>query len=331
MTARPSSDMTPSTGRESPLRATLRIPSGARPLFAGYGVLAGLAIFYLIIDPSARSLSQLNIQVNSALTLILITAGQIIVIMTGELDLSVGGVVSLTTCLAATMLQGSLGDGAVVIILVIAAAAGMLNGILVAYLNLPSFIVTLATWSIFDGLAFYVLNQPGGTIPLSYVNALTRNYFGVSVAVYVLVALVMVWLWFRRTRLVSKFRALGSNREGAREAGIDTRRVMVLAFVLSSVLSAAGALYLVSQLGDGDPTVGASYVLFSVAAAVVGGTALVGGRGDLLAAISGGLIITLLGSVVFALNLASFWQIVATGVILLFAAGLGSLVRRRDI
>lgn len=317
--------------RGSSERSPARIPHSARPILAGYGVLAILAIFYLIIDPSARSLLQLNIQVNTALTLILITAGQIIVIMTGELDLSVGGVVSLTTCLAATMLNGSLGDGAIVIILVIAAAAGLLNGVLVAYLALPSFIVTLATWSIFDGLAFFVLNQPGGTIPLSYVNALTRNYFGVSVAVYILVALILVWLWFRRTRLVSKFRALGSNRQGAREAGINTRKIMVAAFMLSSILSAAGALYLVSELGDGDPTVGSSYVLFSVAAAVVGGTALIGGRGDLLAAVSGGLIITLLGSVVFALNLPSFWQVVATGVILLIATALASLVRRSEL
>lgn len=303
-------------------------PQDSRPILAGYVVLIALVLFYIVINPSALSLRQLSTQVSFAMPLIFISTGQIMVMLTGELDLSVGGVVSLVTCLSATLMTGSLGYGAIALIIAVAAVAGIVNGVLVAYLALPAFVVTLATWSILNGLALIVLNVPGGTLPQTYTSALSSSFGGLSISVYVLIALILLWLWFRKTRLISKFRALGSNRTGAHEAGVDTKKMMVLAFVMCSVLSAIGALYLTARLGGGDPTVGSSYVLNSVAAAVVGGTALTGGQGDGLSAVLGALIITLLGSVVFSLGLPSYWQTVASGALLLLAAGVTQLARR---
>lgn len=309
-------------------RMHLHIPRSARPILAGYGVLVALILLYIVVNPRAMNLGQLSSQVSFAMPLVLISSGQIMVMLTGELDLSVGGIVSLVTCLSATLMSGSLGYGAIVLIIVASAAAGLLNGFLVAYFSLPSFVVTLATWSVFDGLALLVLNVPGGAIPQTYTSALSSTFGGLSVSVFILIALILIWLWFRKTRLISKFKALGSSRVGAREAGVNIKKTLVLAFVMCSVLSAIGALYLTSQLGGGDPTVGSSYVLESVAAAVVGGTALSGGQGDALSAVSGALIITLLGSVVFSLGLPSYWQTVASGALLLLAAGATQLARR---
>lgn len=310
---------------ESPARALARAPrllwNEHRPVVIAYLILAALIVVYAALQPGALSIYELNIQVNTALALILVTAGQVIVMTSGGLDLSVGAVVSLATCVAATTMDsGSTTVVWSVAIIAMGACIGLVNGLIIALLRLSSFIVTLATWSIVGGLALLVLESPGGSVPLSFVTTLTGEVGSLGMPVLILAAGICFWLWARKTRTVTRIRAVGSNPEAARLAGISVARVQVTAFAISGALAAAGGLFLTTQLGSGDPLVGNSFVLQSVAAAVVGGTAMTGGRGDVLGGIAGALILTLLGSVVFVLELPSYWQVIAAGLMLMLAA-----------
>jgi ribose transport system permease protein len=302
-----------------------------RSVLIGYLVLVLLIAAYASKQSGVLSLTQLNIQTAGALTLILIALGQTIVMLTGNIDLSVGGTVSLTTVVASSTF-GMTGGPVLWVVLLLAMGVfiGVCNGVLVTYLKLPSFIATLATWSILDGLALAVRATPGGTIPLSYVTNLTKTVGQVGVPTLIFAGIIVVCIWFRATRTMSRLRSVGSSAASSRLAGVSVSKVVILGFALSGLLSAAGGLFLITELGAGDPTVGGSYVLDSVAAAVIGGTALVGGRGDILGAISGGLVITLLGSLVFAFGLASYWQTIAAGGLLVIAAAVGAAFTARS-
>lgn len=291
-----------------------------RSVYIAFFGLAIMIVIYALVQPDVFTFAELNLQTSAALALVIVAAGQTIVLLSGSIDLSVGGILSLATCLAATKFEG---HGGVllwsVLIVLMGAAAGLLNGLLVAYLKLASFIVTLATWSIFSGLALLVLAQPGGIVPESYVSTLTGTVGEVGVPVLILAGLIILWIWFRGTRTLSKIRGVGSDAEASRLAGVKVSRVRVLAFVLSGVLAALAGLFLSAQLASGDPLVGNSFVLNSVAAAVIGGTTLAGGRGDVLGGIAGAFLITLLGSVVFVLDLPAYWQPIAAGGLLILA------------
>lgn len=297
-----------------------------RMVIASYIVLAALILLYLAVEPSVAGLDELNVQVAAALALIFVTAGQTIVLLSGNFDLSVGATVSFATVIGAKTMESSGILVAILLILAMGCAVGLVNGVIVAFGKVNSLITTLATWSILSGITLLVMPQPGGSVPASFPAELGETYSGVALTTLIVAAGIVVWLWYRGTRSMARIRAVGSDAEAARLAGISVGRVTIVAFVLCGALSALGGLFLLSQLGAGDPLVGNSYVLESVAAAVVGGTALNGARGDLLGALAGALILTLLGSVIFVLELPSYWQVMGTGLLLFVAAALNVLI-----
>ena len=318
--ARPAPRRRPATGRLAGIWRDNRM------VIASWLVLGGLVALYLAIEPSARNLADLNVQVAAALALVFVTAGQTMVLLSGNFDLSVGAIVSFATVIGAkTMSSGGI-VVAIVLIVAMGCAIGLINGFIVAYGRVNSLITTLATWSIFSGVTLLVMPQPGGSVPTSYLSAMSETFAGLAVTTLIVIGGVAAWLWYRGTRSVSRIRAIGSDAEAARLAGISVNRVTIVAFMLSGALAALGGLFLLAQLGAGDPLVGNSYVLESVAAAVVGGAALNGGRGDLLGALAGALILTLLGSVIFALELPSYWQVMGAGLMLFLAATVNVLI-----
>jgi len=310
--------------------AVLRNVARYRPVYVAYGVLGLMVILYASLDPSVLNVNELNLQVSSALALILVATGQTIVLLIGGIDLSVGGVISISTCLAATKF-GAFGDQILwsVLIVLLGAGAGLANGALIAYVRLNAFVVTLASWSIFGGIALLILPTQGGSIPESYTSALTSVYGTIAVPVFVVVILAILWVWFRSTRMGVRMKAVGSSSQSAYLSGVSIARTTLLAYSLSGMFAALAGLFLVTQTSGGDPLIGNQYVLPSIAAAVIGGSSLAGGRADALGTIAGALIITLLGSVVFTLALPTYWQPVATGLLLVLAATLGALVQKR--
>lgn len=310
--------------------------SGAVLALAPWVILAFLVILYGARQEGVYSLNELNTFTGETLTLILIAFGQTLVIVSGGIDLSIGGMLSLITSLAAL----HFGNGGAQMWLVMAALivgatlAGAVNGLLIGVTRMQPFIVTLATSSVFGGTALWVLPTNGGTVPTQWVSFGNGAWLGVGTPVWLLVAMTLFWLFFKRTRLWFEIRSVGSSQEAAFLSGVPVVRTIVITYALSGLFASLAALYYITQSVSGSPTVGTDYILTSVIAVVLGGTALTGGRGGFGGTIAGAYIPTLIGSVIFIYGIDSNWQSLLEGVLLIVAVLLNvlvaTLVRRRS-
>ena len=264
------------------------------------------------------------------MTLMLAATGQTIVLLRGGIDLSIGGMISLGTVIAAT--QFGEGPGSVAIwsaaILALGFSVGALNGLLISILKLQPFLVTLATWSILNGVAMLILPTDGGSVPGWWVALGYAQFLGLSSPVWMLVLLFVFWTWFRATRLGITIKATGSNEKSAFLSGVSITGINIATYGLSGLFAAGAALFLTTQIGAGSPTIGKDYILPSVAAAVIGGVSLFGGRGHLAGTLIGAFILTLIGNLVFVLKVSSYWQPVVSGVILLLSVLASSVAEK---
>ncbi len=303
--------------------ATRARSSDIRPVTA-WALALALFFTYASLQPGVISREQIGTLCADTLPLAAVALGEGIVIITAGIDLSVGGVLSLGTALAAThFTNGSTTLLWSIVILAIGVSAGAFNGLLVGRLRLQPFIVTLATWSIFDGIALQVLPTQGGSVPSGFSNWIDDTTVGVPNPVWALIAMAAVWLWFKRTRLARKIYAIGSDSEGARVAGVHRPRTLLATYAISGFCAAVGALFYAMLTASGDPTAGDGLILPAVAAAVIGGTSLFGGQGGFIGTIAGALILTLLGDVIFVFNLPSYWTVFADGFLLIVAVLVG--------
>ena len=165
-------------------------------------------------------------------------------------------------------------------ILALGFGIGALNGLLISLLKLQPFLVTLATWSILNGVAMIILPTDGGSIPSWWVGFASAQFIGLTSPVWMLLALLLFWWWFHATRVGITIQASGSNEKSAFLSGVSITRVNLVTYGLSGLFAAGAALFLVTQTGAGSPTIGKDYILPSVAAAVIGGViGLVNGVG----------------------------------------------------
>ena len=284
-------------------------------------ILIGIVAIYGRLQRGVFTLAELNMVTGAALTLILAATGQTIVLLRGGIDLSIGGMISLGTAIAATQFGEDVASIAMwsAGIVLIGLAVGAINGLLITVLKLQPFLVTLATWSVLNGCAMLVLPVDGGSFPGWWMGIGYMEFSGLAFPVYLLIALLLFWFWFSTTQTGIAILATGSNEKSAFLSGVPMLRINLMTYALSGMFAALAALYLTTQIGAGSPTIGKDYVLPSVAAAVVGGVSLFGGRGSLLGTVIGAFILTLIGNLVFAFKISSYWQPVAAGVILLVA------------
>jgi ribose transport system permease protein len=300
--------------------------------------LAPLLVLVLLIAtigsmrPGFFMLDQINIKVSSAMTLILVAIGETLVVTRGGIDLSVGGIISIATAIAATRGDPSVAEswGWIAFILSLGAAIGLVNGIIISVIRLQPFLVTLATWSMVEGTALIILPSESSGVAQSWVSVSYATPLGISLALFMLGALFLWWAWFRRTRVYNAIRAAGSNERSAYLNRVSVLGSNAWAYGLSGLFSAAAGLNFAIQTGAGHPTVGTQYVLPAIAAVVIGGTSLMGGRGTVVGTIIGAFILTLVGDVVFLLKLPSYWQPVMSGLILILVVVLTSLTEVRS-
>jgi ribose transport system permease protein len=265
---------------------------------------------------------------NTAMPLVFAAVAQSVVVLTRGLDLSIGGMISVSVSLAATHMAG---DAATMllwsaVIVLVGAAGGVLNGLLVARARLQPILVTLATLSIYQGVAIKILPQPGGKIPEAYTNALT-NPNAPTALIYLAIVLAL-WFAFRRTSFGMSVYALGNDEEAARASGIHVARTTVAAYVVSGAFAAIAGLFLGATTTSGDATGGDVYVLTSIAAVVLGGVNFFGGRGSAVGAICGAFALTLVVNVLFFAHIDPLYQSFYQGLFLIVAVVLGTLVGR---
>ncbi len=256
----------------------------------------------------------------------IIAIGSTFVILTGQIDLSPGSVVALTSMTTAVLLVDHDLNLAVTVmlILLLGVGVGLLNGFFCSYGRIPSFIFTLATLSIFQGLAFL---ETDGTPIFSLGPGLEDSFyghlFGIPLPfVYVVVLYALAWAYLRYTKGGRRIYAVGGNDAAARLVGIKVNRVRMQVFVVAGVMSALGGLLMSAQLNSGSPEYGRGFELQAIAAAVIGGTSLFGGVGNVVATLFGALIITIVQNVLNLHAVGTAWQNITTGVIIALAVGI---------
>jgi rhamnose transport system permease protein len=303
------------------------------------GIVAALVLLIAvtaILEPRFIETDSLrNLALNASIFAIL-AAGQTLVLVTRNVDLSVGSVLGLTAYLAGDLLSNHPGMAlpfVFVLGIALGAACGLLNGILVTWGQVPALVVTLGTLYMFRGFAFVWTDGKqinAETLPDSFLNLGTDSILGIPILVIIaLIVIVIVGQWLRDFRAGRELYAIGSNPEGARLAGVRSERRVLTAFVLAGALSGLGGVLFTARFGTVDATAGVGYELTVIAAAVVGGVAIFGGTGSVYGAALGALLLGTITSSLIILKVEAFWQQAAIGALLLLTIAFDRLVGLR--
>jgi len=296
------------------------------------GIVVALGLLILvtaILEPRFIEADSLrNLALNASIFAIL-AAGQTLVIVTRNVDLSVGSVLGLSAYFAGDLLSSNPGLPLPVVFLLgmgLGAVCGLFNGILVTWGQVPALVVTLGTLYAFRGLAFLWTDGSqvnAETLPDAFLDLGTDSILGVPYLVLIaLVVVLAVGQWLRDFRSGRELYAIGSNPDGARLAGVRSDRRVLTAFVAAGALAGLGGVLFTARFGTVDATAGVGYELTVIAAAVVGGVAIFGGTGSVYGAALGALLLGCITSSLIVLRVEAFWQQAAIGALLLIAVAL---------
>ena len=267
----------------------------------------------------------------------LVAIGQTLVVLGASLDLSVTYVVSLSSLLAATIMGGNAANipAAVALTLLVCAGIGLLNGLIVTVLKVNGFIATLGVGLILQGFLNTNFEGSAGNVPWAFQLIGATGIGPVPLSTIIMLALaVLIWFLLDRTRTGAHLFAVGGDPEIARLSGVHTKRPLIAAHVLCSVFAGLAGLLLASRLGVGSPTVGqqGGYALLSIAAVVLGGTVLLGGRGSIWGTIGGVAILAVVDNVMSVMQVNPFLKDVVRGIVIVAAVAVYSrraIIKRR--
>ncbi|MCD7110035.1 ABC transporter permease [Rhizobium sp. DKSPLA3] len=319
----------------------------------GHLLLEGRAFFALIaiivvfsfLSPYYFSVANFLIMASHVAIFGLLAIGMLLVILNGGIDLSVGSTLGLSGVVAGYLMQGvtlsHLGVVVyppvwVVVILTCALGAfvGAINGVLIAYLRVPAFVATLGVLYVARGVALLMtngltFNNLGGRPELGNTGFDWLGFnrlFGVPIGVLVLALLaILCFVMLSRSAFGRWLYASGGNERAAELSGVPVKRVKIIVYVLSGVCAAIAGLVLSSQLTSAGPTAGTTYELTAIAAVVIGGAALTGGRGTIGGTMLGAFVIGFLSDGLVIIGVSSYWQTVFTGAVIVLAVLLNSI------
>jgi len=301
-----------------------------RPVVHDSGGVASIAVFFaamvvvfsLLTCTFLTEANILNI-LRQIAPLLIVAVAMTFVITTSGIDLSVGSVLALVNALAAISLQGGVPWPIVVVLmLVVGAAIGLLQGFFVAHEGIPAFIVTLAGLSAIRGTA--LLLTKGYSIPIapeSPFNEIGRGWvFGVPMpAIIAAVVLVAGYIVFNKTTFGRYVTGVGANAEAVRRAGVNTELVTIAVYALSGLAAAMAGIIIAARLGSGSSNAGGGFELDVIAAVVLGGTSLFGGRGTMIGTVLGALTVAVIGNGLILCHLSPFLTPIVEGIIILVA------------
>lgn len=313
-----------------------------------HGWVTGLVVLLVLLFGLTRLIqpgygaTDVTSLARAALPYAFAVAAQTVVVIAGGIDLSVASMMALTSVTAAAMMDGASEEYALLVVpfvLVLGLALGALNGVLIVVTRVPDIVVTLAMLFVFQGAALLVLNAPGGaaadwlkamvtgTVPLPFLPDAVAAWFPRALLVLV-VCLGIVWIPLRRSRLGLSIYAIGSSELAAFRSGVPVARIRIIAYALSGLFAAMGGLALTMSTGIGAPIPG-PYLLASVAAVVLGGVALTGGRGGLLGPIVAVFVLRLVRTDLTLLAVDPNVTTIIEGVIMVVVVMLGAFVAMR--
>jgi ribose transport system permease protein len=312
-----------------------------RDLWIG-GVLLALIVAFSIDSPYFLTRANWLNTSSTATEVLLLAVGETFVICAGGIDLSVGAVLGFAgtagAWVMATAFPGATGAAVGPLALGFAAAVaagaafGLVNGFLVAWAGIPPFVVTLGTLGIATGFGYLLNNgQEISAIPASVASFGNKNLGGWVPVPVLIAAVITIWcgLLLAKTRFGAYTLSIGDSREAVVRAGINDRRYLLQIYTLSGLLAGVAAVLVMSRLGAGNPASGATDNLNAIAAVVIGGASLFGGRGTVTGSVIGTGIIAVLLTGLVLINVPPFWQEVAVGAILIAAVYIDQLRHRK--
>jgi ribose transport system permease protein len=300
-----------------------------------WAILGAVLLYGFSAIPDFWRWDNLSSVMRQAIPLALVAMGQTLVILTGGIDISVAAVISLANTLAMGMMGGSEGAVAYALVLPVLAGAvvGLVNGLVVTRVHVPAFIVTLGSAAVVQGIVFAYTNYDNYGSPAASVSNIGFTDWGFLPALVWLFipVLILALVLQNRTRPARHLYAVGGDEAAARLAGIAVDRVQVGAYVACGALAALAGVVLTTRTGGGEPLAGVGYDWDSVAAVVIGGTLLRGGKGGIAGTV---VAVLLLATVDNAMNLSgvsSFWQSLVKGLIVMAAVVAAAAVALRPL
>jgi ribose transport system permease protein len=299
-------------------------------LIATLGLVLVIGAFY----PRFLQFDQLMAILNQATYVGILACGMAFLLAMRELDLSVGSVYALTALACAMLADSGMNPWLAALVSIVAGGLlGLFNALLIQYFGLPSIVATLATLAMFRGLTLALSDGTqvlGPPVDDPFSQVISGDVLGVPVTGIVLVVVaVVLTVVLRATPFGYRVRSIGSNPDAALFSGIPVNRVRMQAFVLSGALGGLAGVLTIGYLGAADPNTGSGYELLAIAAAVIGGTSLAGGKATIVGAALGAVLLGVVGSGLAYFSVPINWNQFATGAVILGAVSLDSAVRRR--
>jgi ribose/xylose/arabinose/galactoside ABC-type transport system permease subunit len=330
--------------------AELPRPSFGERVYRGYErigflptMLVALVVLLALFVPRFLAVQNIFNVLRTSSYLVMVSAGQMLVLIVGGFDLSVGAVVALTSVVSASVMAGLKDSlpgqpGLIVLIGILCGlgsglAVGLVNGLCVAFLRVSAFIVTLGTMSIATGLALLLTNGiPVYGMPKFYVDSFGRGlWLELPTAVYLTAAIVVaVWIMQNFTRAGRYIYAIGGNLQAATVSGVRTKTYLVLAYSLCSVLASISGLMLTAQIGSGQAVINSQLTLESIAAAVIAGVSLKGGVGRVEMVTLAAFLLLILTDAMDLLKIDPRTQSIFLGGIVVLAVAVEEMAKRRD-
>lgn len=315
----------------APARA-LRIKQLAQRLEVRMLLLAILiALCLSMLSPYFLTRSNIFNMLDQSVVIGIVAVGMTFVILTGGIDLSVGSLAGLTGILLGLSLQHMPIVPAIAVAVAAGAGIGLVSGLLINLFGLAAFVVTLGVMAIGRSLAYIVSGQTAiSNIPDAMQAIVYTNVLGIpSNVLFLIILYIVAWAYLAFTKGGRTIYAVGSNKEAARAAGLNTLFYSVLPYVLSGALSAVAATFSISQILSADPLMGNSMELDAIAAVVIGGASLYGGRGSMIGTLFGVFIMVMIRNGLNLMGVSPFWQGSAIGTIIIVALLVERLVSSR--
>jgi len=289
-----------------------------------YILLAALIIIFGLL--TRLTSSHLIDMFRQAAPLGIVAMGQTLCLLMGGIDLSVGAVVSLTNIMLCTFMAGRAENIfiAMLVVLVVSSIIGLVNGIAVVIVKIPPFLATLATSIIITGGSFvYTRGSPVGSMApeLRFISEGWVGAIPISGIIWLSIMIVLAFFLYRTTTGL-RFYSTGGNPQASWLSGINTKRLTILAYLLSTLMAAAGGLMITAYIGVSSPNVGEPYTLNSIAAACIGGTAFTGGRGGLGGTFAGVMVIFVIQAFMTMLGIPEAGKQVSLGLIIIVMVAL---------
>jgi ribose transport system permease protein len=297
-------------------------------------VILMVMVYFATQNERFASLGNLRAVLIAAAPFALIALGQTIVILTGGIDLSVGSVIALGAMTAAWLSLRLPPEQlwlAIAIAIAVGTLAGVINGLVIAYLDVPPFVATLGMLTAASGFAYVIGGgAPINGLPADFGIIANTKIFGFQLPVYVMIAFFIIMaLVMRYSAFGLRVYAVGGNRTAAEVAGVNARRTLVQVYTLSGFLAGVSGVVLASRVISGPPNLGSGYELLAIAAVVIGGASLMGGRGTVWGTFLGLIIIQTLKNGLDIMVVPAYWQNVINGAVIISAVAVDVWANRR--